>query len=76
MKHSYPAKFTHEPEGGYMVTFRDLPEAITYGKTQQDAETMAADVLLCSLEARLENGERIPVPSAVDDGEQVVCAEC
>jgi antitoxin HicB len=32
-------------DGGFVVTFRDLPEAITQGDTQQQALVEAADCL-------------------------------
>ena len=32
----YPAQFQEEPEGGYTVTFRDMP-GVTYGETMDEA---------------------------------------
>ena len=40
----YPAKFTPAEEGGYVVTFRDIPEAITQGDDMTEAVEMAEDV--------------------------------
>ena len=34
-----------EAEGGFTVTFGDLPEAITHGANESDARAMAAEVL-------------------------------
>ena len=34
-----------ERDGGFVVTFRDIPEAITQGKTVEDALVMAKDAL-------------------------------
>ncbi len=42
----YPAQFEAAPEGGFVVTFRDIPEAITQGETEAEAMEMAADALL------------------------------
>ena len=39
---AYPAIFTPEPEGGFTVTFRDAPEAIAYGETEEKAASKAA----------------------------------
>ena len=39
----YPAKFTPAEEGGYIVTFRDIPEAITQGDDMTEAVEMAED---------------------------------
>ena len=33
----YPARFDLAPEGGFVVTFRDIPEAITQGDTEAEA---------------------------------------
>ena len=30
-------RFAREPEGGYTVTYKDLPELITYGTTLEEA---------------------------------------
>ena len=34
----FPALFDPAHEGGFTVTFRDLPEAITEGETLEEAE--------------------------------------
>lgn len=34
---AYPADFTPAEEGGFVVTFPDIPEAITEGDDEQDA---------------------------------------
>ncbi len=41
----YPAKLERDGEG-YVVTFRDIPEAITAGATKEEAWVMAEDALL------------------------------
>ena len=51
-KYSYPAVFTPEEEGGYIVTFLDF-EGATQGEDITDAIVMATDFLnfvLCDLE--------------------------
>ena len=43
---SFPAKFTpDESDGGFVVTFQDLPEAITQGDSMEQALAEAADCL-------------------------------
>ena len=37
----YPARFDPADEGGYTVSFRDIPEALTQGDDLADAESMA-----------------------------------
>ena len=42
----FPALFEPDPGGGFTVTFRDVPEAITQGDTIEEARAAAADALL------------------------------
>ena len=39
----YTALFQPAEEGGFVVTFPDIPSAITQGDTEEDALDMAAD---------------------------------
>ncbi len=68
----YPAQFMPSPEGGFVVTFRDIPEAITQGDTEQEALDMAADVLLSSMDFYIEDQRLVPEPSAPLEGERVI----
>ena len=60
----YPATLTREKQGGFMVRFADLPEAITSGTDRQDALTQAADCLEEAIAGRIADGLEIPRPSA------------
>lgn len=68
----YPARFDHAPEGGFVVTFRDIPEAITQGDTEGEAATMAADALLTAMEFYFEDRRAVPMPSVTEPGERLV----
>lgn len=68
----YPALFTEEPEGGYTVTFRDVPEAITYGKTLEEARDMATDALSTAMEFYTDDDEPLPEPSKPLENEELV----
>lgn len=68
----YPAHFAEAPEGGFVVTFRDIPEAITQGDTEAEAMEMAEDVLLSSIEFYLEARRQVPAPSTGEPGERLV----
>jgi antitoxin HicB len=59
----YPATLEKAPEGGYVVTFRDIPEAITQGDDLNEALDMAADALLTAMEFYFEDGRKVPLPS-------------
>lgn len=63
MKYVYPAVFHPEEDGGYSITFPDLPGCITQGDDLADGIEMAEDALamiLCDYEDR---GAVIPAPS-------------
>lgn len=69
---AYHALFTPEPEGGFTVTFRDVPEAITYGETEDEARLMAEDALETALSIYISRREPLPTPSAPEPGETVI----
>jgi antitoxin HicB len=58
--------------GGYTVTCRDLPEAITQGETIDEALAEAADALEESIAARIDDGSDIPLPSTRKRDERLV----
>lgn len=68
----YPATFTPTDEGGFVVTFRDIPEAITQGDDEADALAMATDVLATAMEFYFEDRRPVPLPSLAKDGEHLV----
>jgi len=68
----YPARLAPDPSGGFCVTFRDIPEAITQGDTREDARAMAADALLTAMDFYFEVGRRVPLPSPTRRGEVLV----
>jgi antitoxin HicB len=59
-------------DGGYVVTCRDLPEAITQGETLEDALVEAADALEEAVAGRISDGRDIPMPSDAKRGERMV----
>jgi antitoxin HicB len=64
MQFSYPATLTPDPTGGFVVTFRDWPEAITQGDTVEEALLEAADCLEEAVAARIDDCGEIPASSA------------
>jgi antitoxin HicB len=69
----YPAHFEPDTEaGGYVVTFRDIPEAITQGDDEAEAMTMAEEVLISAIEFYLEDKRQVPPPSKAKKGERIV----
>ncbi len=69
----YPANFAPDPEtGGFVVTFRDIPEAITQGDTEEEAFAMAEDALLTAMDFYFEDNRPVPAPSKPKRGERLV----
>lgn len=64
----YYAKI-QELENGYLVTFRDVPEALTEGSTLSEAVDMAQDALKTALEFYTEKGLSHPRPTPKHLGE-------
>lgn len=60
MSTTFYAELTPDPDGGFVVTFPDVPEAITGGETRAEALDMAADALAVALLGRLEDGVALP----------------
>jgi len=61
----YPARLHPEPEGGFTVTFSDIPEAITHGVDRYDALIQAADCLDEAIANRIALKLDIPEPSRI-----------
>jgi antitoxin HicB len=68
----FPAKFARAKEGGFVVTFPDIPEAITQGDSIDDAMHHAADALESALDFYFEEGRRVPLPSRPKRGQRVI----
>ena len=64
----FPATFTPAEEGGFVVTFADLPEAITQGDDEADAKMQASDCLDEAIAGRIARGDEVPVPSSGASG--------
>ncbi|MPQ59794.1 type II toxin-antitoxin system HicB family antitoxin [Duganella sp. FT27W] len=68
----YPAVFSPDPSGGYVVTFPDIPEAITQGDTESEAICMAEDALVTALDFYFEDRRQVPAPSRPQFGQRLV----
>lgn len=62
----YPAIFHKAEEGGFWVSFPDLPECLTEGDDMTQSYEMAVDALGLCLESRMEESDIIPKPSSPD----------
>ena len=62
----YPAVFHVAEEGGFWITFPDLPECMTQGDSMQEAYEMAVDALGLALTSREQEKQPIPAASEVN----------
>lgn len=61
----YPAIFHIAEEGGYWVSFPDIPECLTDGDTYEETFSMAIDALDLALSDKIKNHIQLPIPSDI-----------
>ncbi|MGA2185267.1 MAG: type II toxin-antitoxin system HicB family antitoxin [Bryobacteraceae bacterium] len=70
---SYPARFTADREaGGYVISFPDVPEAVTQAESVEEGMEMAADCLELILGEYIRLGRPIPPPSVRKRGHRSI----
>jgi antitoxin HicB len=62
---AWSAVLQPQADGGVLVRFPDLPEAVTEGDDENDALAQAADCLAEAIAGRITDREAIPAPSRV-----------
>ena len=60
---AYPVILEPDDNGTLLVTFPDVPEAVTFGEDEADALKRAVDALETMLAARIADREDVPLPS-------------
>ena len=69
----YPARFVHDKQaGGFVVSFPDVPEAITEGDTFEQAMRMAEEALELALTFYTEQSKDLPRPGLLKRGMRTV----
>jgi antitoxin HicB len=69
----YPATLTPDPQdGGFVVTFPDVPEAITQGDDVPEALQQAADCLEEAIAGRIRRHASIPTASPVGPNQYAI----
>lgn len=68
----YPVILEAQPEGGFVVTFPDVPEAITQGEDEDEALLYAVDALETALSFYVDDRKPLPVPSKPKRGQKTV----
>lgn len=64
---NYIAIVHKDPESDFGVSFPDFPGCITAGSNIDEAKDMAQDALALHIQGMLEDGERLPAPSKLEE---------
>jgi antitoxin HicB len=72
---TYPAHIEETGPHEFLVTFPDIPEALTDGATRAEAEANAADALSAALEGYLELGRDFPAARPAQKGEAEIALD-
>jgi antitoxin HicB len=67
----YPVKLERDSNGTILVSFRDVPEAHTFGDDREEALARAVDALETALVGYVEDRRTIPEPSPFRRGPYV-----
>ena len=68
----YPATLTPNGEGGYIVTFRDVPEAITEIWDKNELKETATDCLDTAVDFYIEDHRLFPAPSKTKKDDVII----
>jgi antitoxin HicB len=69
----YPARFVRDKvSGGFVVTFPDVPEAITEGDSVEEAMAMAQEALELALTFYVDASKDLPKPGILKKGMRLV----
>ncbi|MBE9175695.1 type II toxin-antitoxin system HicB family antitoxin [Synechocystis salina LEGE 06155] len=70
---TFPAHFEPDQmDGGFVITFRDVPEAITQADTYEQGISEASDCLAEAIAAYIDDRRHLPVPSLKQQGEELI----
>lgn len=73
--YTYFAEIVADPDGGYLVTFPDVPEAITHGEDLEDAKASASEALGLALRGYVADEQDLPQPETREGVEITVGLE-
>ena len=68
---SYPARIVRDGDG-FMVSFPDIPEALTGAATRQEATAMAAEALTTAMDFYFEDRRTVLMPSLPKRGHVMI----
>ena len=69
---SYPVNLDLDTNNAYLVTFPDIPEAISAGEDKDEAMINALDALESAIEIYFDDKREVPMPSKPRKGQHVV----
>jgi len=69
----YPVVLTRDSNDTMLVTFPDVPEAVTFGETEDEALLQAVDALETALSFYVDARKPLPVASKPKKGQKTVC---
>ena len=72
MYSAYPAKFTPDDNGTFMVTFPDVPQAVTDVLDKATTNPRAGEALAAALSFYVEANRSLPVPSTPKRGQILI----
>lgn len=64
MQYIYNANLEPDPDGGFLVTFPDVPSAISHGEDRTDAIASGREALGLALRGLINDEQALPQPSA------------
>ena len=64
---NYIAIVHKDPKSDFGVSFPDFPGCITAGSNIDEAKDMAQDALILHIQGMLEDGEKLPAPSKLEE---------
>lgn len=65
----YPVILEDNKKGGWIVKFRDIPEAFTEIWSMDELQETALDCLVSAMDFYIEDGRKFPVPSKARDND-------
>jgi len=65
----YRIQLTRDDNDTFLVDVPDVPEAHTFGETQEEAKTHAVDAILTIFDAYIKDKRDIPAPSPIRRGQ-------
>ena len=72
MQYEYPCVLAPENDGGFSVSFPDVPEALTCGNSRAEALALAEEALAVALGGYMNSRESVPSPSRATRHQELV----